>query len=173
MITTIATVDTVRLISASQAQKQEQKQAEGLQRYEITLRCEQKSSCQSCSSHKDCGAQTISKAFGKKIIYWQLTTEKKVEVGQLVEIGLPERSLLISALIVYLLPIAGLFVGALIGQYWLVPWFSMGEGLSIVTGAAGAFAAFLMGKYLAKTQEKSYQEQLVLLRVLGAPISSC
>lgn len=67
--------------------------------YEVELSCDQQTSCSSCSSQKSCGTGVVSKAIGKKSLHWHLVTKKIVKEGQVVEIGLPEKSLLQSAAI--------------------------------------------------------------------------
>ncbi|MBE3798583.1 SoxR reducing system RseC family protein, partial [Vibrio parahaemolyticus] len=80
------------------------------------LSCEQQTSCSSCSSQKSCGTGVVTKAIGNKSLSWHLRTEKNVQVGQVVEIGFPESSLIKSAMAVYLLPLFGLILGAMVGH---------------------------------------------------------
>lgn len=79
--------------------------------FEVALSCEQQTSCSSCSSQKSCGTGVVSKAFGNKSLLWHLETQRRLHVGQVVEIGIPEQSLLQSAMLVYLLPIVAMLLG--------------------------------------------------------------
>lgn len=80
--------------------------------YRVQLSCEQQTSCSSCSSQKSCGTGIVTKAVGNKSLFWQLTTKNLVKAGQIVEIGFPERSLLQSAALVYLVPLFMMMLGA-------------------------------------------------------------
>ncbi|WP_438877865.1 SoxR reducing system RseC family protein, partial [Bacillus cereus group sp. Bce038] len=63
----------------------------------------------------------VSKAIGNKALFWRLVTDKPVTIGQIVEIGLPEKSLLQSAALVYLVPLLMMIVGAVLGELWFAP----------------------------------------------------
>ncbi|NIY83615.1 SoxR reducing system RseC family protein [Vibrio hepatarius] len=139
--------------------------------YEVELSCDQQTSCSSCSSQKSCGTGVVSKAIGKKSLHWHLVTKKIVKQGQVVEIGLPEKSLLQSAAIVYLIPLFALIVGALFGQWLLLPWLGGGEGVVILCSAIFTGAGIYLAKAMAAKQESLSSQQVTLLRVLGEPIS--
>lgn len=139
--------------------------------FDVELSCEQKTSCGSCSSQKSCGTGIMSKAMAKKALRWNLMTRIEVKAGQVVEIGLPEKNLLISAALVYLVPIFFMLVGAIFSQWFMEPFFLLGESVTIVIsllcGALGIFVA----KQLSSCTEKRTSQKVILLRVLGDPIS--
>lgn len=139
--------------------------------YDVELSCEQQTSCSSCSSQKSCGTGIVSKAIGSKALHWHLVTKKMVKVGQVVEIGLAEKSLLQSAAVVYLIPLFSLMVGALVANWWIAPSLGFGEGLVILLSALSAFAGIYVAKALASRIERQSSEQVILLRVLGEPVS--
>lgn len=145
--------------------------AEKTKGFEVELSCDQRTSCNSCSSQKSCGTGLLSKAVGKKALHWRLKTEHRVKVGQVVEIGFPEKSLLQSALIVYLVPLIAMMAGALFAQWLIVPMFSLGEGAVILSSAFFTCAGIGIAKKLSKKVERQSHEEVVLLRVLGEPIS--
>ncbi len=62
------------------------------QGFQVTLSCEQKTSCSSNQSSKSCGTGIVSRAFGNKTLFWRLQTTQALEAGEVVEIGLPERA---------------------------------------------------------------------------------
>ncbi|WP_394145512.1 SoxR reducing system RseC family protein [Vibrio atypicus] len=156
MMTALATVSNVKAIS------------EG---FDVELSCEQQTSCSSCSSQKSCGTGIVSKAVGNKSLNWHLVTQKVVKSGQVVEIGLPEKSLLQSAAVVYLIPLFALILGAMFGQWLLAPWLSGGEGVVIVSSVLFTVAGIYLAKRIAAKLEANSSQQVKLLRVLGEPIS--
>ncbi|HAS6200918.1 SoxR reducing system RseC family protein [Vibrio vulnificus] len=139
--------------------------------FEVALSCEQQTSCSSCSSQKSCGTGVVSKAFGNKSLLWHLETQRRLHVGQVVEIGIPEQSLLQSAMLVYLLPIVAMLLGALFGHLVFSPWLEMGEGAVVLTSMLFAFIGILLAKKLAQTLEQKSAAQVELMRVFGEPIA--
>ncbi|ELP5730554.1 TPA: transcriptional regulator [Vibrio vulnificus] len=139
--------------------------------FEVALSCEQQTSCSSCSSQKSCGTGVVSKAFGNKSLLWHLETQRRLHVGQVVEIGIPEQSLLQSAMLVYLLPIVAMLLGALFGHLVLSPWLEMGEGMVVLTSMLFAFIGILFAKKLAQPLEQKSAAQVELMRVFGEPIA--
>ncbi|WP_394244065.1 SoxR reducing system RseC family protein [Vibrio astriarenae] len=140
------------------------------QGWKATLSCEQKTSCSSCASKSSCGTGVVSSAVGNKTLTWQLLTEQKISVGDTVEIGLPERSLLSFAAVTYLLPLVMLVLGAMLGQIWLQPMLGAGEGAIILLGALGALTGFLLARRYVRLREKDTSQQVILLRILGSQI---
>ncbi len=139
--------------------------------FEVHLSCEQKTSCSSCASQKSCGTGIVSKAIGSRALNWTLQTDKLVKIGQVVEIGFPEKSLILSAAVVYIVPLVAMILGAVIGQWWLAPLFSGGEGVIIASSALFVGLGMMVAKRLARTLEAQSGQDVVLVRVLGEPIS--
>ncbi|MGF1697731.1 SoxR reducing system RseC family protein [Vibrio lamellibrachiae] len=138
--------------------------------YVLDLSCEQKTSCSSCASQKSCGTGIVSKAVGAKSLFWSVVSPKPISEGQVVEIGFPEKTLLQSAVTVYILPLAFLMLGAILAQWLLVPYFELGELSVIVSAFLSAFVGFKIAKRIASKLEQASAQQVILLRVLGEPI---
>lgn len=155
MMTALATVMAV----------QQQKQG-----YQIQLSCEQKTSCSSCSSAKSCGTGLVSKAIGSKALLWTLKTDQTVRQGQVVEIGFPEKSLLQSAALVYLVPLFMMIIGAWLGDSFFAPMMGGGEGIVILSSFLFIALGIGLAKYCSPRLEQRSQHEVVLLRVLGEPI---
>ncbi|HHF3093374.1 TPA: SoxR reducing system RseC family protein [Vibrio diabolicus] len=138
--------------------------------YEIDLSCEQQTSCSSCSSQKSCGTGVVTKAIGNKSLSWHLRTDKSVKIGQVVEIGFPESSLIKSAMAVYLLPLFGLIIGAMFGHFLLAPLTAGGEGIIILSSVLFAAGGMWIAKHVSRPLEDESKRQVTLVRVLGEPI---
>lgn len=136
----------------------------------VHLSCEQQTSCSGCSSQNSCGTGIVTKAVGNKSLFWQLTTKSLVKAGQVVEIGFPEKSLLQSAALVYLVPLFMMMLGAAIGQLVLQPLLQGGEGIVILMAAIFTIIGIQIAKHFAKPIEDKSQQQVVLVRVLGEPL---
>ncbi|MBA5763868.1 SoxR reducing system RseC family protein [Vibrio sp. 404] len=138
--------------------------------YDVELSCEQQTSCSSCSSQKSCGTGIVSKAVGSKVLHWHLFTDQSLKTGQVVEIGMAEKSLLQSAAIVYLTPLFALILGAVVAHLWVAPLLGLGEGIVILISALFAVSGIALAKRLASRLEQQSSQQVILLRVLGEPI---
>ncbi|MDA0127283.1 SoxR reducing system RseC family protein [Vibrio sp. MarTm2] len=139
--------------------------------FEVELACEQQTSCSSCSSQKSCGTGIVSKAVGSKSLSWHMLTDKPVKEGQVVEIGLPEKQLLQSAAVVYLVPLFALILGAFLANGWLAPMLGAGEGLVILSAAIFTGVGIYLAKLCTRKLESQSSQRVTLLRILGEPIS--
>ncbi|ENM5826589.1 SoxR reducing system RseC family protein [Vibrio metoecus] len=141
------------------------------QGFQVTLSCEQQTSCSSCQSSQSCGTGVVSKALGNKTLFWRLQTTQALQAGEVVEIGLPEKSLLQSAALVYLLPLFFMMLGAWLGTQWLAPMWDLGEGIVIFTSLLFIGLGVWVAKRYAKVLEQRSEQQVVLLRKLGIPVA--
>lgn len=134
----------------------------------VTVGCQQETSCGHCSSRNNCGTGIVSKALPGKEHQWQLTTDTKLHVGELVEIGLPEKNVLQSALVVYMVPLLFLILGAGMSE----ALFSGNEAITIAVSVLFTAIGIAMAKLLAKAIETKTADKLRLIRVLGMPLSA-
>ncbi|MCG3729923.1 SoxR reducing system RseC family protein [Vibrio cincinnatiensis] len=155
MMTALATVTAVERHSAG---------------YWVDLSCEQQTSCSHCQSAKSCGTGMVSKAIGNKALAWRLNSEKTVSAGQVIEIGFPEKSLLQSAALVYLVPLLMMIAGAVIAEAWLAPLLNMGEGGVIGCALLSMIVGVMLARYYSTRLSKRSIQEVILLRVLGEPI---
>ncbi|EEY98947.1 sigma factor RpoE regulatory protein RseC [Vibrio sp. RC586] len=139
--------------------------------FQVTLSCEQQTSCSNCQSSQSCGTGVVSKALGNKTLFWRLQTTQALQAGEVVEIGLPEKSLLLSAALVYLLPLFFMMLGAWLGTQWLAPMLGVGESIVILTSLLFIGLGGWVAKRYAKVLEQRSEQQVVLLRKLGIPVA--
>ncbi|MEZ8742521.1 SoxR reducing system RseC family protein [Photobacterium swingsii] len=138
----------------------------------ITVSCQQQTSCGHCASRDSCGTGIVSKAIPGRAHQINIETQEQVAVGDVVEIGLAEQSMLSSALLVYLLPLLFLIAGTIVGQ-WVFVDLAAGSELGVIA-LAGASAALglAIARYVAKRIEGQSAYTPSLIRVLGAQISN-
>ena len=114
------------------------------------VECRRKSACGHCHQQESCGVGTIAKAMPGRPQLLEIALTAPVHVGQQVRIGIPERSLLTSALLVYMVPVLFLLLGALAGKLVSVQW-PVGEEAPEVIGALlGGGLGFLLARLGAK-----------------------
>ncbi|MGL5390627.1 MAG: SoxR reducing system RseC family protein [Shewanella sp.] len=131
----------------------------------LTVEVELKSSCKSCSSGDSCGTSAVAQAFSSKTQQFAIYSERPCQPGELLKLGLPESTILKAAGWMYLMPLLGLFVGAILGQ-WLGALMAWDTDIgAIVFAVLGALATWFAGRYYLKRLEVDAQP--VILAYLG------
>ncbi|MGB0893657.1 MAG: SoxR reducing system RseC family protein [Parashewanella sp.] len=130
----------------------------------ISVEVEVKSACHSCHQQESCGSSAVSKAFKPKSQQFSMQTELALNTGDKVVIGLPESVILKAAALVYLLPLFGFFLFALLGSSLFSSTTLPSQSTDLIAiffGAAGGILAWYMGKSLAKLIEKDAQPVVI------------
>ncbi|MGK0411528.1 MAG: sigma-E factor negative regulatory protein RseC [Shewanella psychromarinicola] len=119
----------------------------------VTVEVELKSACNHCASSENCGTSTIAKAFSVHTQRFSLPCEKPCRSGDLLKIGLPESVIIKAAALVYLLPLLGMFLSAIIGHMLAAGLGLSTNGFAMAFGASGALVAWFIGKHFATQLE--------------------
>ena len=129
-----------------------------------TLHSEMKTSCNSCSARKGCGSQMLNKLGPKNAHIMKIRSTEPLTPGQRIELGIAERSLLSSALLIYMTPLVGLFIVAGIFQMLFH------TDLSAACGALlGGVGGLILAKGGAGILSRSASYQPVILSVALPP----
>lgn len=102
-----------------------------------TLHSEIKTSCSSCSARKGCGSHLLNQLGPKNAHVMQIASAQRLQPGQRIELGIAEKSLLGSALLVYMTPLAGLF--AVAGLFQMLFHSDMAAACGALLGGVGGF----------------------------------
>lgn len=130
---------------------------------EAVVSCDVKSSCNGCASRSGCGSRILNKLGPQSSHSLTVACDKPLVVGQKVELGIAESSLLGSALLVYMSPLVGLFVVATLFQVLF------NTDLAAMTGALlGGVGGFLLAKGLSPALSRRETWQPVILSI-GLP----
>lgn len=123
-----------------------------------------KSTCSSCSANVGCGQGLLDKlgAQGRRG-HVRALCDLHLNVGDAVVIGVREDLLVRGSLLVYLVPLFGLFAAALLAH-----WLTLGEPLVIVCSFSGFLAAWLLVRWHSARISDDPDLQPVVLRVLLA-----
>ncbi|MDR0217975.1 MAG: SoxR-reducing system protein RseC [Enterobacteriaceae bacterium] len=127
------------------------------------LRYGSSSGCGSCQAKAGCGSYLLEKLGPESIYQLELEIAQPLQPGQKVEIGIPESSLLRSAMLVYLTPLLGLFLGGLLCQFWVANqlWICLG-------GILGGMIGFVFARKIATYWDNQQAYQPVVLQI-GLP----
>lgn len=122
----------------------------------VSLEVERQSSCSACKVRQGCGTAMLAEHVGNR--FSQITVSKTgdVEVGQQVELAIPERSLLHGAFLMYIVPIVLLFVFSAIAQYVYA-----NEFIEILSGLVGLFLGFYLVKVQMKNKKDGFQARII------------
>ena len=125
--------------------------------------CDVKTSCNSCSSRAGCGTRVLNKLGPQTSHTITVPCAEPLVVGQKVELGITESSLLGSAMLVYMSPLLGLFVVATLFQVLF------GSDIAALSGAIlGGVGGFLIAKGLSPRLAARETWQPIILSV-GLP----
>lgn len=129
-----------------------------------TLHSEIKTSCSSCSARKGCGSHMLDKLGPKNAHVMKVASAQPLAAGQQIELGIAEKSLLSSALLVYMTPLVGLFIVAGLFQALFH------TDIAAVSGALlGGVGGFILAKGISTYLGKSASFQPVILSVALPP----
>lgn len=129
-----------------------------------TLHTEAKTTCNSCSARKGCGSAMLNKLGPKNAHVMQISTDRPLQPGQRIELGIRESSLLSSALLVYMTPLAGLFLVA--GLFQML----FHSDLAAATGALlGGVAGFIVARGLSTLLGHREAFQPIILNIALPP----
>jgi sigma-E factor negative regulatory protein RseC len=131
---------------------------------EALVSCDVKSSCSSCASRAGCGSRVLNKLGPQTEHTIAVPSSEPLAIGQKVELGIAESSLLGSAVLVYMTPLVGLFLMASLFQGLF------GTDLAAVCGALlGGVGGFLIARGLSPRLSRRQTWQPVILSVGLAP----
>ena len=129
-----------------------------------TLHSEMKTSCNSCSARKGCGSQMLNKLGPKNAHVMKVASAEPLVPGQRIELGIAEKSLLSSALLVYMTPLVGLFI--LAGIFQMLFHSDLAAACGALLGGVGGF---IVAKGISSVLGRSASYQPVILSVALPP----
>lgn len=131
----------------------------------VTLEIERASACALCGQKRGCGNATWGKLLGHDQHSVAVKNTLDAKVGDLVMVGLEEKVVLNAAMFLYAIPLAGLFIGALIMHWTLTTDLSVmiGAGIGLAVGLA-VTKQFYQGKQ--KTQQVNHYARLLRFAAL-------
>ncbi|GAB4289316.1 MAG: hypothetical protein Kow0083_02050 [Methylophaga sp.] len=122
----------------------------------VWVEAERQSTCGQCQARKGCGTGLLAKHVGQRFSRLAVHTELDLKVGQQVMVSIPEQALLTGALMMYLLPLLGLFLAAV-----LTRMSGAGELVQIIAGLLGLAAGFFCVKRLMNDKNPGVRVQTI------------
>ena len=125
-----------------------------------TLEIERKTACGLCGQTRGCGNSIWGKLFGHQTTAFKAQNRINAKVGESVIVGINEKAMLKSALLLYILPLATLFIGALLASKL---WHS--DGSTMLGAATGLVLGLLWVKGHVMSNRYFSLQQPVILRL--------
>jgi sigma-E factor negative regulatory protein RseC len=122
----------------------------------IWLQAQRQSTCSQCQVKQGCGTGLLAKHVGKRFSKIAVNKTTETTVGQVVTLAIPEQALLQGAALMYLLPLALLFLFSIVMRT-----FQMGEGVEILAGLVGLVVGFIWVKQHLKNKKDGIQAKVV------------
>ena len=125
----------------------------------VRLRFTRPGFCQRCSQGQGCGAGVFGALFSRRNAEVEMPCGTNFGTGQWVRVGVPAKTLLLIALCVYGLPLAGFLVGAL-PAYWWIDSPAWRDLLSLLGGLGLAALAWRAGGSMVRFGRRPHIEPL-------------
>ncbi|MDC2826514.1 SoxR reducing system RseC family protein [Rodentibacter pneumotropicus] len=127
------------------------------------VKCQSQSACGQCAAKNSCGTSSLSELNGKRGEHvFTVETMMPLREGQIVEIGLEEKSMLFSALLMYIVPLAVLLLTTGLSHY-----ISKNELIRALVIFLFTAISFVFIKRYTKKLGRQTEFQPILLRVLS------
>lgn len=135
----------------------------------VTVEVQVKNACNHCDNSESCGTSAVSKAFSPKVQEFSISSDTYYEPGELLRLGLPESVILKAAALVYLMPLLGLFIGAMLASLISHQIGLISSDLFVIPFAlVGAFLFWRLAK--SKARQMEFSSQPIILSHLGHSI---
>lgn len=133
-----------------------------------TLEIERKTACGLCGQTRGCGNSIWGKLFAHQSSAFKAQNRINAKVGESVIVGINEKALLKSALLLYILPLATMLIGAILAT----KLFADTNGNAMLGAVIGLVLGFVWVK--GHTMSSSYfrLQQPVILRLANFDTSS-
>jgi sigma-E factor negative regulatory protein RseC len=133
----------------------------------VWLETQRRSACGGCQASGGCGTAALAKIWPGRRSRVRAISDMGLQPGDEVMVGLAEGALLRGALLVYLLPLALLLAGAVLGQ---TVFAGAGEEPVVALGLVGLGLGFLAVRVLSRRLQSDQRFQPVVLRRADAPM---
>jgi sigma-E factor negative regulatory protein RseC len=126
------------------------------------VQMQRQSACSHCEMSQGCGTGAIGRLLGKRSKPVEIKVDQDLKPGDQVEIGLPDKAFLRAGLLIYGMPLLGLFIGLMLAE-------SIGSNVDLssdliafIFALVGLVLGLFIGAFIAKTQFSSQLSPKIL-----------
>lgn len=129
---------------------------------QVVVSAKIKTTCNACDVQSDCGTGTIARALAPREQQLTIKTPVPVTVGQEVNVGIPEQSVVSASMWLYLVPLLALIASAL-GLHHVLQSLGIYHELLVLVGAnLVTFCVFVWVSHHLKQKDKSSFQPVIL-----------
>jgi sigma-E factor negative regulatory protein RseC len=135
---------------------------------QLVLEAETHSSCNTCDVKKACGTSVLAKWVGRKFTRFNARNTVDAKVGDQVVVGLSEQALLSGSLVIYLWPLLGMIVFALVSDGVLSQNTDYRDPIIALSSIVGFVLSLgLCRRFLAKDSFREHLTPVVIRKLSG------
>jgi len=143
---------------------EEQAQVVEIKGDQLILQAQTQSACGSCAASKGCGTSVLSKVVGRKFTHFQADNNVNANVGDTVVVGIAEDALLKGSLMMYIIPVLGMLVFALLAEVFFNAAMQSRDLMIALSSVLGLVFGALISKWYFSRQSSASQFSPVVLR---------
>lgn len=122
----------------------------------VWLEVERESTCSGCKVKQGCGTGMLAKHVGKRFSRIAVNKINNVQIGQQVQLAIPEEALLQGTFLMYILPLVFMFLCAA-----LVQTFTSNEAVEIFAGLGGLLVGFYWVRIRLRNKKDGFQARII------------
>ncbi len=122
----------------------------------VWLEAERQSTCSGCKVKQGCGTGMLAKHVGKRFSNISVMKVGDVQVGQQVQLAIPEETLIQGAFLMYILPLVLMFILASAAQV-----LNFSEIIEIFSGLSGLLIGFYWVKIHLVNKKDGFQAKII------------
>ncbi|MDC9725230.1 MAG: SoxR reducing system RseC family protein [Gammaproteobacteria bacterium] len=122
----------------------------------VWLEAERQSTCSACKLKQGCGTGLLENHVGKRFSQIAVKRTGDVNLGQTVNVAIPEEALLHGALLMYMLPLFLLFAFSAFAQL-----LQLNEVVEIIAGISGLLLGFYLVRTRLKNKKNGFQARII------------
>jgi len=127
---------------------------------------QRRSSCGGCNVSGACGTSLLDRLLGRREVRLDALNRTDAKLGDEVVVGVPEEGVLIGSFVAYILPLAGLILGAIVGQTAADSLGVTQQLLSILGGLGGLVVGLGWVRRFGRSSRSDPRFQPVVIRQL-------
>lgn len=109
---------------------------------------QRQSACNHCEMSRGCGTGAIGRLLGKRSKPVEVKIDQDIKQGDQVEIGLPDKAFLRAGLLIYGMPLLGLFIGLILAE----AVYSGYDLVAFIFALIGLVSGLSIAAFIAKTK---------------------
>ncbi|MBT3204771.1 MAG: SoxR reducing system RseC family protein [Gammaproteobacteria bacterium] len=110
------------------------------------IEVQRQNACQSCDLSEGCGTGSLGRLLGYKKLALSIPNRHKLQVGDRIVIGMPDKYFHFAGFLVYLLPLLSLFLFGLVANYF----FNGAESVIVLASLSGLVFGLMFSGRMAK-----------------------